>query len=385
MASVVVVLVLAAVSLAKKGRAAPTGRQCVQLEVPVSVNTTATHWLQQKVDSNIDAVDYVYDMTTWTSPNTTSRILGEITVKETFKITGQLCVPAKGSRSDTLQIATHGVGFDKRYWDAEVKPEQYSYVNAALAEGYSIFTYDRLGTGGSSKPDAYDVVSAGVQVEILHQLTALARSGKLVSSSKKSGGVSNLGNYRPKKIIQVGHSLGSAIVIGLLTADGASSDGAIITGFLYNSQIGGASLAPWGFEFAKENDPKKFGDRGSGYIVQATKSNTQLIFLKKGAFEPALLDYAWKIRQPNTVGEFVSLTTVLGHPAPDFKGPIQDYGFCRGDCKNTYNVTEIKSLYPASSALSVYLQPGTGHGLTLSTNATAGYKVSFDFLHASGL
>lgn len=326
MASVLVVLVLAAASLIKKGKASPTGpdgRPCVQLEVPVTVNTKATHWLQNKVDSTVDAVDWVNDMTTWSSPNTTSRILGQITVKETFKISGQLCVPAKGSRSDILQLATHGVGFDKRYWDVEIKSSQYSYVDAALAEGYSIFTYDRIGTGASSKPDAYDVVTSGVQVEVLRQLTALARSGKLVSSSKKVGGVSTLGNYKPARIVQVGHSLGSAIVIGLLTEDGASSDGAILTGFLYNSQLGGASVGPWGFEFAKENDPKKFGDRGSGYIVQATKSNTQLVFLKKGTFEPALLDYAWQIRQPNSVGEFLSLGTVLGNPAPAFKGPVQ--------------------------------------------------------------
>lgn len=333
MASALVVLVLAAASLVKKGKATPTGppgpdgRPCVQLEVPVTVNTKATHWLQNKVDSTVDAVDWVDDMTTWSSPNTTSRVLGQITVKETFKISGQLCVPAKGSRSDILQLATHGIGFDKRYWDVEVKSSQYSYVDAALAEGYSIFTYDRIGTGSSSKPDAYDVVTSGVQVEVLRQLTALARSGKLVSSSKKVGGASNLGNYKPAKIVQVGHSLGSVIVVGLLTDDGASSDGAILTGFLYNSEMGRASVGPWGFEFAKENDPKKFGDRGSGYIVQATKSNTQLIFLKKGTFEPALLDYAWQIRQPNSVGEFVTLGTVLGNPAPAFKGPVQVCGW----------------------------------------------------------
>ena len=63
----------------------------------------------------------------------------------------------------------------------------------------------------------------------------------------------------------------------------------------------------------------------------------------------------------------------------------RDYGFCGGDCNNTYNVTALKELYPASSALSVHLQPGTGHGLTLSTNATAGYKIIFDFLHGSKL
>jgi alpha-beta hydrolase superfamily lysophospholipase len=211
-----------------------------------------------------------------------------------------------------------------RYWDVEVKPDQYSYVNAALSEGYSIFTYDRLGTGASDKPDAYDIVQTTVQVEILRQLTSLARAGKLVRSSKKISGssASVLGRYTPSKIIHVGHSFGSVATIGLLTQDGAASDGAIITGFLYNDQLAGASVATWGFEFARQNDPVLFGDRPSGYIVQATKSNTQISFLKEGSFEPALLDYAWKIRQPNSVSEFVSIGEVLFKPAPDFKGPI---------------------------------------------------------------
>jgi hypothetical protein len=42
-------------------------------------------------------------------------------------------------------------------------------------------------------------------------------------------------------------------------------------------------------------------------------------------------------------------------------------------------------LYPGATALDVHIQPGTGHGLTLSTNATAGYKVTFDFLKKAGL
>lgn len=49
----------------------------------------------------------------------------------------------------------------------------------------------------------------------------------------------------------------------------------------------------------------------------------QLSFLKKLKFEPPLLDYAEKIKQPNTVTEFVSIGAVLGSPAPDFKGPVQ--------------------------------------------------------------
>lgn len=61
-----------------------------------------------------------------------------------------------------------------------------------------------------------------------------------------------------------------------------------------------------------------------------------------------------------------------------------DYGFCRGDCKGTYDVDEIQKLYPKGK-VGVHLQPGTGHGLTLSTNATAGYQVVFDFLKEGGL
>lgn len=63
-----------------------------------------------------------------------------------------------------------------------------------------------------------------------------------------------------------------------------------------------------------------------------------------------------------------------------------DYGFCVGDCKGTYKEADIKRLFfPAASDLDVHLQPGTGHGLALSTNATAGYNVIFNYLHSSGL
>ncbi|KAK3326731.1 hypothetical protein B0H66DRAFT_513334 [Apodospora peruviana] len=392
MASVLIAIV-AAVMAVKKGKASPTNgdiRQCVDLEIPVKVAIESQILAQPRVDNNIDAVDWASTMTTWSKPDPS--FLGNITIKETFKINGRLCVPTiKGARSDILQLATHGVGFDKRYWDSEIKPKQYSYVEAALAQGYSIFTYDRLGVGLSSKPDAYDIVQTDVQLEILRQLTLLARSGKLISSSKKLGGSRNLDRYTPSNIIHVGHSYGSILSVGLLSTNGSLSDGAILTGFLYTNKLDQANVATWGFEFARESDRKRFGDRGSGYIVQATKSNVQISFFKKGGFEPAMLDYAEEIKQPNTITEFSTLASALGKVAVDFKGPVQfiigefDYGFCAGDCKGTYDIEGIKKLYPAAKDVGVHIQPGTGHGLALSLNATAGYKVSFDFLHKSGL
>lgn len=218
-----------------------------------------------------------------------------------------------------------------RYWDVEVNPGVYSYTQAALSAGYSIFIYDRLGTGLSDKPDAYDIVQTSVQVDILRALTTFARSGQLLNSTytrriSTSGNVAHIkDDWKPTKVIHVGHSLGSIITASLLSQTGGISDGAILTGFLFNTQMGGASPATWGFEYARENDPHKFGDRGSGYVVQARRSNVQSSFFKKGKFEPGLLDYAYEIRQPNTVTEFLSIGEVLANLTPNtaFTGPIQ--------------------------------------------------------------
>lgn len=98
-------------------------------------------------------------------------------------------------------------------------------------------------------------------------------------------------------------------------------------------------------------------------------------------------------------GQIESLALDRGDlkPAPagkEFKGPRQlfvgeyEYAVCRGDCGGTYDMKGIKkSLYLAEKAVEVYLQLESGRGLTLSSNATAGYRMPFDVcrLHASGL
>lgn len=91
-------------------------KNCIQLQVPVKVSATNSRYDTLRVDSNIEAVDWVWDTNTWSHPNVTARVTGEIAVHETFSISAQLCFPVKGkgSRSDILQIASHGVAFDKR-------------------------------------------------------------------------------------------------------------------------------------------------------------------------------------------------------------------------------------------------------------------------------
>ncbi|KAJ0423530.1 Alpha/Beta hydrolase protein [Aspergillus carlsbadensis] len=385
----------ALLALSNTASAAPSnnasrGRSCVTFDIAVPVSAENSIYDTPRVDNNIDAVDWIWDLETWTSPNITERIKGVKEIEDTFSINAQLCIPKdkNAAKSGILQIATHGFAFDKQYWDSEIEPEKYSYVDAALKAGYSILTYDRLGVGKSSKPDAYEVVQGAVQVEILKELTARARSGDLAKS------INNRHIDIPdfEKVVLVGHSLGSAVTIGVLSKYGDIVDGAVSTGLITQGKLGQTGQSAFGLEHARTHDKRRFGDRGSGYLVQGTLSFVQQIFFKKGHFDEKLLTYGEKIKETGTVGEFLSLGSVLATPALSYKGPLlfalaeYDFGTCSGDCKGSYDYDAIRNdMFPAASDVDVHIQPGSGHALTMHRNATGHYKAIFDYLGAKGL
>ncbi|KAL4928126.1 alpha/beta fold hydrolase [Aspergillus undulatus] len=389
MASLLLVTTLSI--LGQTAQAAPTNttgsRPCVDLNLSLAVNANNSIYDIVRVDNTIDAVDYVFDLDRWTAPNITDRITGVRPVHETFSISAQLCVPqhSNNGKADILQIATHGFGFDKRYWDSELDPEKYSYVDAGLAAGYSVLTYDRLGVGHSDKPDAYEIVQAPVEIEILRQLTLLARSGGLAKQSQSQSGHIRVPEF--KKTVLVGHSYGSGLTIGILANYPDIVDGAVSTGLIPGEQFGKAGQRAFGLEFAPESDPVRFGNRGSGYLVQGTKTALQQIFFKKGYFEEELLEYADSIKETGSAGEFVSFAAALGKPANSYKGPLlfalaqYDFGTCLGECPGSYDLPALKKgTFPAAEDVSVHVQPGSGHALTMHTNATGHYEAIFTYL-----
>jgi hypothetical protein len=96
--------------------AAPTNisKQCVDLEVPVSVSALIYRIDAPRVNSNIDAAEWVRNLTTWSSPKLAERIIDRKPVNATYSISGQICVPMDGEKKDILQIATHGIAFNKQ-------------------------------------------------------------------------------------------------------------------------------------------------------------------------------------------------------------------------------------------------------------------------------
>jgi pimeloyl-ACP methyl ester carboxylesterase len=367
---------------------------CKQLDIPVFATSDSAIYDIPRVNNNIEATAWAIYSDTWSTPAGVQRIIRNTTTSGIFNIHAQLCVPnSSGKKKNILQIATHGVHYDSRYWDPELSRENQSYVEAVLKAGYSIFTYDRLGVGQSDHPDAYDVVQAPLELEILRQLTLMARNGTLYSFAEKAkptvAAFSTL--PKPSKVVHVGHSFGSFLTSAFIAKYSSLTDGAIITGYLLGQYLGKPGTVAFDVEYAATASPPY--NRSSGYVV-CRKPGIQNIFFGGNlstAFTPEMLDYGNAIKQPVPIAELASAFHIIGLDGPLFKAPVQymlpefDFYICGGDCKGIYSVQGLKKTYPNATAIEVAIQPNTGHAFTLHNNATAGYQVTFDFLARNGL
>jgi pimeloyl-ACP methyl ester carboxylesterase len=206
----------------------------------------------------------------------------------------------------------------------EINPSEYSYVDAAVAKGYSILTYDRLGTGASDKPDAYDVVQIPTDVEILAGLTKMARSGEIISSATVLNG-SLVSDFIPTKIVHVGHAYGSYMGTFMLAKYGDLVDGALLTGLLLNNQLedNPITVLTYNHAFPREVNPILFADYGSGYFILDSEETLQKLFFQKVTLDPALLAYAESIKQPETVGQYATENALeIPSTAANYTGPI---------------------------------------------------------------
>ncbi|KAJ9500873.1 hypothetical protein H2202_003431 [Exophiala xenobiotica] len=369
---------------------------CKQLNIPVAATSDSAIYDHPRVDSNIEARAWAIYADTWDTPQGVQTVVKNTTTSATFNIHAQLCVPKIfGMKQGILQIATHGAHYDGRYGDPELDRQNQSYVEASLRAGYSILTYDRLGAGQSDHPDAYSVVQAPLELEILRQLTLMARNGTLYSFAGKAQPaddpvVSNA-LTRPNKVVHVGHSFGSFLTSALLAKYPSLTDGAIITGYFYGKYLGAPGMASWGVDFAATSSPPF--NRSSGYVV-CQKSGIQNLFFGGNpdtAFTPEMLDHGDSLKQPVPIGELASAFHIIGLQGPGLKAPVQfmlaefDFYICDGDCKGAYDLQDLKDTYPNAAIVEDYIQPNTGHAFTLHNNATAGYQVTFDFLDRNGL
>lgn len=403
--------------------AVAVSRSCENITIPITISA------QNAVFGNLaiptapfGPTDVILDIIrTGGSPVLAST--GTATVGGAYEISAQICSPEKGS-GDVLQLLTHGIGFDKAYWDLAYDDYSYSYVDTALSYGYSVLYYDRLGIGQSSHGNPLDEIQAFLEVEALAEITRQVREGTIPGCNKKFS-----------KIIHFGHSFGSVQTAQLSSQYPELTDGIVLTGFSTDGSFIPLFASGSGFETAKYNQPSRLGspelaapldsvlspdadpgiintygltdyyakpdtfeplDYPDGYWVSRDTNNLVFDFLLPGHFDPEIAYYAESGKQPVTVGELLTIGSIANAPSM-YPGPVlvftgsADLPFCGSNCyapakSGRGNIVEAtKALFPNASAFEAYIQPDTAHGLTLHYNATAGYEYINDWLEANVL
>ncbi len=260
------------------------------------------------------------------------------------------------------------------YWDYPFDSHNYSYVNVAVDQ-YNFFTIaiDRPGIGCSSIEDPLKVLQMPLELSVIYEMTKMLRNCALHDVP-----------YSFSKIVHVGHSFGSSLLYNLASQYPTASDGLILTGFSLSESYVGTAIAGFNSQFASLNQPLRFGTQRyaaiaealavlaaanetlafikqrypdlsvtsadvklalqhlgfedlaagfeglilpttrelpTGYVTWADIEANQFAFFYPGAFDPAMLKFTEKTKQPFTVGELLTVGT-SSITAPHFKGPV---------------------------------------------------------------
>lgn len=238
-----------------------------------------------------------------------------------------------------------------RYWDLPFNDYNYSYLDVATDKyKYCTLSFDRLGVGNSSHGEPLNEIQAFIEIEATAKLTQMLRMGTFP-------GV----NHTFSKVVHVGHSFGSAQTYSLANKYPNITDGIILTGFSMNSSFVPFFAAGANFQLANLNQPLRFSNvtgteiqtllgmyaepltdylagvdfssvappqnLPNGYIISSDAETNKYLFFMAPYFDPAILQFAEKTKQPVTLGELLSLGSVP--MMSNYAGPVMVITGCK--------------------------------------------------------
>ncbi|UNI13903.1 hypothetical protein JDV02_000598 [Purpureocillium takamizusanense] len=361
-------------------------RNCRNINVPISISARNGDFDVKPPATEIEVTNVFLRLARQNFNYTKTVLKGYKTVQGDYTLATTYCEPS-GGPSDSLQILTHGVGFDRSYWDFPYHNHNYSYVNKALDAKYSTLSWDRLGIGASSHGDPVNDIQIFLEVAALKALTDIVKGGKLPGVSQQH-----------KKVVHVGHSFGSAMTFALVDRYPDITNGIVLTGFSQVPSFMGNFALGSNFAPVKENHHLK-DKYAVGYVAPKSDIGVHIDFFGPDDFDPDLLCVAAQKGQPAAVGEL--LTVGSTGMTNKFTGSVliitgdRDVPFCGGDCTNTkplaaMNITEpypnllamSKRSFSKAKAFNATVVPEAGHGLNLGYSSAFTYKAIHDFLKA---
>jgi pimeloyl-ACP methyl ester carboxylesterase len=342
--------------------ASVSAKQCINTTVPVNLTARQAVFNLDVPQTNLEATDFILDMTQQGRNFTDLVLTGYNTTTGTYNISTQFCMPSNdNSTSPTVQVLTHGIGFDKtwgskigiltsrkltrnRYWDLSFNNYNYSYVNVATDQyKYCTLSFDRLGIGNSSHGEPLNEIQSFIEIAATVQLTQMLRNGSFP-------GV----NHTFSKVVHVGHSFGSAQTYALANMYPNTTDGIVLTGFSMNGSFVSPFVAGGNFQQANQNQPLRFSNitglqalnalsmyaeplvsyispidlsalpapqaLPNGYLITSDIEGNKLQFFKPHYYDPAILELVERTKQPVTEGELLTLASLP--MMNNFAGPV---------------------------------------------------------------
>lgn len=296
----------------------------------------------------------------------------------TERVAASWCTPrawAPGERRADILVA--GATYNRTYWDWPQDPARYSYVDMTLRAGRATLSFDRLGTGASSKPVGL-LLDVDDDAYVLHQLIGWIRDRQGV------------------RVQAVGHSLGS-VVLTKEQARWHDVDRVVVTGILH---LPGVGLNATGFAtslYPAALDPRFVGTANStpGYLTTLPGRRGPTFYDPRTA-DPAVVEYDEKHKDVATAGETESIveleTPAMVNSTRSITAPVlvvmgqTDNIFCNltVDCHSASSIRANEApYYRGAPKLDVVTVANTAHNLTLHPSAPNSFAMINRWLTAS--
>ncbi|KAJ6558275.1 Alpha/Beta hydrolase protein [Mycena capillaripes] len=349
---------------------------CKSYTIPLNNISAPSFALSFEIKTQWDITDWTINEARRDSVTAFNGIAGPDSVVGNFDISARFCTPSKPTElARTVLVMTHGLGADKTYWDPTFPGgEQYSLVQAALKTGYSVFHYDRLGTGQSTKADPHSVVQFAIQVEILASLTRLL----LAPSSPYTLNVSIAA------AVHFGHSYGAYITAALASAYPELTQAISLSGYSGLFDYFNILIAGWQSRVAALLDPARWGHLQTGYVTPVDVNADAYLDFKTPYFDHAVAEWTNSVKSPYAVGELATLGQTV-YDTSNFTKPVQvfqgryDLSACGGNCDGVLNRTAL--LWPRANPLNITGTFPAGHSVNLHHNAASeAFTAMLDFV-----
>lgn len=280
-----------------------------------------------------------------------------------YSVSGELCATRHELlRGTAVQLLIHGATYSHDYWDSDtVDGVSDSYARAMAASGLATFAFDEIGAGGSSHPSS-DRLTVDVAAHVAHQIVQALRNG-------------DLGGTRFRKVIAVGHALGS-VVAWDEAIHYADVDGVIVTGAVHSLSARYQNARATVF-LPAVTDPR-FTTTGldRGYLTTAAGVRTSWFLAASNPAAEAqkdvvaateLVTAAGFITSTATRAIRVPVLTIVGSNDATLCGPNTQGRYF--DCSNAMAVARQEApFYSPRARLHACVIPDAGHDLSLTSN-----------------